>query len=197
MKVFHVEIKGLQPMLMHAMGPAVESTTTSRKPKLTPEQAAEKAAYRDKEGYLVVPALNIMGCLIVAARPVKLPRGTGYRASDVIKGSVRVEPQYPRLLGLKGKPMKNYVVDGKEERCPYVVDSQWVRNPSTGGKMVCHRPRIDEWCLKFDLKWNDLIYNVHPDVITDTMKRAAYVGLCDYRPMYGIFEVVKMEAEDL
>jgi hypothetical protein len=187
MKVFHVEVEGRLPVLMHAMGPVIDQTTTSRKAKLTPEQAAEKSAYRDPDGYLVVPALNIMACLIAAARPVKLPRGTGFRPADVIKGSVRVAPQLPRLLDAKGKPMKDFV-----------VDSQWVRNPSTGGKMPCHRARIElPWRMKFDLKWNELIYAVHPDVIKDVLKRAENTGLCDYRPMYGLFEATKVEVEDL
>lgn len=190
MKVFHVEIKGQQPLLMHSMPSILESRQTNiRKEKGSPESEAEKGAYRDAQGYLVVPAKNIMGCLIAAARPVTkkfVVRGAGFKAPDVIKGSVRVEPSLPRLLDLKGKPIKDYE-----------VDAQWVRNPSTGGKMPSYRPRIDEWKLQFDLKWNELIYAVGPDMVRETLAQSTHVGLCDYRPMYGIFEVTSLEVEDL
>jgi hypothetical protein len=190
MKLFHVEIKGEQPLLMHAMPPILlRQQKNIRKEQGSPEEEAEKAAYRDKDGFLVVPAVNIMACLIQAARPVTkkfVIRGAGFKAPDVIKGSVRVEPNAPRLLDLNGRPIKDYEVDAK-----------WVRNPSTGGKMASFRPRIDEWMMKFDLKWNELIFAVGPDLVKETVRQAAHVGLCDYRPMYGIFSVQKLEVEDL
>jgi hypothetical protein len=187
MKLFHVEIKGTKSLLMHSSESMLKPKPRGgRTVKKSPEDEAENGAYRDAEGYLVIPALNVMACLIKAARKVKLARGSGFGMPEVIKGSVTIEPDRPRLLNGKGETIKDYE-----------ILATTVVNPSTHGRMPSYRPEVKEWGLRYDIRWNDLVYPIDAPLIKDVVNQSRYEGLGDWRPMHGAFEVVSIEAEDV
>ena len=76
----------------------------------------------------------------------------------------------------------------------YVIDSRAVVVPVTKGRIVRHRPRIDEWKVTFNLEWDDtLLSNDELRKIVDNT--GARVGLLDFRPEkkgpFGRFIVTK------
>jgi hypothetical protein len=79
---------------------------------------------------------------------------------------------------------------------PWKVDTRPVRIPSTGGRILCHRPMFDDWRLEFTvhLDTSILSQSIFRLIVDDAGNR---VGLGDYRPMtkgpYGRFHVVRWE----
>ena len=75
----------------------------------------------------------------------------------------------------------------------YEVDSRSVVIPSTGGRIMCHRPRLDEWALDFTLDIDTEMFSpaLVRQIVDDAGKK---VGLGDYRPdrkgPFGKFVVV-------
>ena len=69
MKKIDVEIKGVCPLLQHRF-PEEEHGINVKKAKkkiYNPEEEAEKATYRDKNGEIYQPSEHILGALIKAA----------------------------------------------------------------------------------------------------------------------------------
>jgi hypothetical protein len=82
-------------------------------------------------------------------------------------------------------------LDSKEG---WTVDTRAVRIPSTGGRILCHRPSFNDWRIKFTM-------SVDTDLITVKMVRELLdaggkrIGLGDFRPAckgpFGKFVVVE------
>lgn len=54
------------------------------------------------------------------------------------------------------------------------------------------RPHFDEWELKFQITLRD--DRIQPAIVREILESAGkYVGIGDYRPRYGLFEIVKFE----
>ena len=171
-KAIHVRIKGTSPLLMHKF-PLVEPDPPLK--QRTPEDQAEFAAYRTEDGELYIPGIAIQRCLIAAA---VYSKGKG-RAS-LQKPAAACMLISPELVGL-----------GVTE---YTVDSRPVVIPSTGGRVVRHRPRLDDWSVEFTLEY-DLVLIAETEarkIIDDAGSR---VGLLDFRPErkgpFGRFMVVE------
>lgn len=169
-----VEIKGTRPLLMHAPTGIGDNPKQRRGEHLPPEKEAESYLYKDEKGNIVIPSLNIKAMLRDAGRNYKISgRKTTYGAA--IKAGIDIEP-YPYV------PLRHngYKVDVR----PVVVQRS---------RILRARPRFDEWSLEF------VIVNKDPQVLLrDTMKRVVedagkWIGLGDFRPEFGLFEVVKFE----
>ena len=153
-------IKGTSPLLMHAY-PMVSPPDGWE--KWSPEQQAKVDEYRDPDtGELYVPGVNIQCCLVEAA--------------VYSKGKGRASLQKPVAACALVSP----------ERCPlgvkdYRVDSRPVVIPSTKGRVMRHRPRLDEWQLSFVIEYDDELLSETElrKVVDDAGKR---VGLLDFRP---------------
>ncbi len=74
-----------------------------------------------------------------------------------------------------------------EEPCSWEVDSRAVVVPSTGGRIICHRPRLDQWKLKFVLILDTKMFS--PKLVRTIVDDAGSTqGLGDFRPSRkGIF----------
>jgi len=171
-----VEIKGVKPLLMHAPAGIGKEPKLRRGEHLTPKEEAEMYLYKDPEGRIVIPALNIKAMLRDAGRNYKISgRKSTYGA--MIKAGIDVEPFYV--------PLKHngWAVDVR----PVVVQRS---------RILRARPRFDKWKLEF------IIVNKDPTILLrDTMKRIVedagkWYGLGDFRPEFGLFEVVKFEVID-
>lgn len=169
-EVYEVEIEGTKPLLMHA------PVTIGNKPKLrrgehlTPKQEAEMYLYKDSEGNIVIPSVNIKACIRDAGANYKVSgRRTTFKA--MIKAGIDIKP-YPNVPLIHN----GWVVDIR----PVVVQ----RN-----RILRARPRFDGWSLKFE------IINKDPTIIHfDTLKKilvdaGRYYGIGDFRPEFGLFEV--------
>jgi len=141
------------------------------------EEQAEIAAYRWTDGVLFFPGVNIQRSFISGAIYSK---GKG-RASlqKQVAACVMVDPEV--------------VTFGVTD---YVIDSRAVVVPATKGRIIRHRPRLDEWAVEFFLSWDELLIT-EPQmrkIVDDTGTR---VGWGDFRPEkkgpFGRFMVVKWE----
>lgn len=77
---------------------------------------------------------------------------------------------------------------------PWRVDTRAVRIPSTGGRILCHRPAFDDWALAFEVELDTSIVNAKllRQIVDDAGKR---IGLGDFRPAtkgpYGRYVVTR------
>lgn len=83
-----------------------------------------------------------------------------------------------------------------QHKQPWKVDTRAVRIPSTGGRILAHRPMFDDWSLQFvvDLDTTIVGAKVFRMIVDDAGKR---IGLGDFRPAtkgpYGKFVVTLWE----
>ena len=146
----------------------------------TPREEAAPKCYKDSDGQLYIPSTNVLSCIIAA--------GTFHKA-----GKSKLTTQKTSLI-----PAGIIVTDLV---CPlntkeWEVDSRSVVIPSTGGRIMCHRPRIDEWETSFTLEVDSEMFNEKTVrlLVDDAGKK---LGLGDYRPQrkgpFGRFSVVGWE----
>lgn len=188
-----VTIKGITPIIMNRFTEENEvsvgsgTSTVQIGDKGTPRQQAEKKRYADKEGNLFIPGPNIFACLINAGKFHKSGKSkVTTQKSSLIPAGITVEEIII--------PMSN----GNGGKAVWEVDSRSVVIPSTGGRIMCHRPRADEWGAKFTLDVDTEMFQ--PNFVRKLMDDAGKkVGLCDYRPErkgpFGRFVVTGWEEE--
>lgn len=175
MKKILVTIQGTSPLLMHKY-PFEPIKGIEKK---SAKEQAEIAAYRDESGVLFIPGRNVFRALISGG---KFSKGRGKATlQTMIPAAVTVEPE---RLSLNVKI--------------YEVDSQPGVNPTTKGRMMVHRPRLDKWAISFEIIYDETLLTEAQvrEVVDSTGSR---VGLLDFRPEkkgpYGKFIVVRWETE--
>jgi len=168
-------IRGTSPLLMHSF-PMVPIEALEKKP---PQEQAEICCYRDPDTReLYVPAVAVQRCLIAAAVYSK-GKGRGSLQKPVA-ACVMVDP----------------------ERCGlgvsvFAVDTRPVVVPATKGRVLRHRPRLDEWAITFTVDFDNTLLTEKQlrDVVDNAGLR---VGLLDFRPErkgpFGRFMVTKWES---
>jgi predicted membrane protein len=154
-----VTIKGVSPILMHQY-PMVPVESLEKKPK---EEQAEISAYRCPDTkQLYIPGIAIQRAMIAGAT---FSKGKG-RASlqKVVAACVMIDPERV-LLGLSA----------------FAIDARPVVIPSTGGRVIRYRARLDKWEATFSLEFDDQLLTEAQlkRVLDDTGSR---VGLLDFRP---------------
>jgi hypothetical protein len=171
-----ITIKGTSPILMNAYPMMEINPPLDKRPK---EEQAEFGAYRvpdgrDNEGELYYPAVNIQRCLVGAA---SFSKGKGRSSlQKQTAACVIVTPEYV-LFGTR-----NYEIDTR----PVVI-------PTTKGRVLRHRPRLNDWRLSFSIEYDPSLLKEKEmrQIVDDAGSR---VGLGDFRPErkgpYGRFVVV-------
>jgi hypothetical protein len=174
-RVFTVRLKGIAPLLMHSPS-GLGGEKKARGVVPSPEEEAEAGLYRDGKGKIVVPARCIEGALVKAGA-AKTAAGRGKKTyKQFILAGVQVTPEEVPLI-YKG----DFTIDKRRA----VIMRQ--------GIIRC-RPRFDEWELEFDIRVIDSYLLGHGQ---DAMLKALFedagslVGLLDFRPRFGRFEVTK------
>lgn len=185
----NVTIEGTSPLLMNRFTEEAEMAVSKTAKKVTkatkgtPREQAEPKAYKDQDGMLYVPGTNIFACIIEGGKFIKIGKAKATNSkSSLIPAAMILEDQ---ICSLHTKDFE--------------VDSRSVVIPATGGRIMAHRPRLDEWRLSFsiDLFDPDIL---SPDdvrqIIDDAGKK---VGLGDFRPArkgpFGRFCVVSWKEE--
>lgn len=174
MKNVSCTIKGISPLLMNKFPlEPVEGIDKASK-----EEQAEYVAYRHPQTkHLYVPGVAVYRCMVNAALYSK---GKG-RASlqKTVAGCVFITPE-----------MIDLGVDS------YEIDTRPVVNPTTRGRIIKHRPRIEKWQITFDIEYDNVILTIDQvkKVVVDAGQR---VGLLDFRPEkkgpFGRFVISKWE----
>jgi hypothetical protein len=159
----------------------------STRQSTTPAEEAEDFAYRldpkegEEKGQLCLPAEHFLGSLIGAGSSLQV-KGKGKKTyKDAFKGQVDIDPDYIPLTSVDGKPLHSYT-----------IDSRPVRNPSTKGRIIRHRPHLQDWRAAFDVMVQD--DHIPVEVLQAGLEeagRSKCVG--DYRPRFGSFRIVSCE----
>lgn len=175
-----IEITGVTPLLMNRFN--IDDGGKKEK-NLSPREAAEKVCYEDDQKKLYYPTTNIYACLIEAGK---------FHKDGKVKVTTARSSLIPAGVMIKGNLVYFKTPDMWE------VDSRAVVVPSTGGRIVCHRPRLDEWSLDFQLELDTKMFT--PKFIRTLVDDAGQkVGLGDFRPsrkgIYGRFVVTNWKEE--
>lgn len=183
-----VTIQGDSPLLVNrftdSAALAVESRTsaTVRGSNGTPREQAEPRLYRGRGGLAVIPGPNVFRALVDAGTFVK----SGRRALTTARSSL-----VP--AGIAILEIDCALLDHDGNRAAWEVDSRRVVVPSTGGAMMCHRPRFDAWRLSFTLDVDESMFDERTvrTLVDDAGKK---IGLGDFRPArkgpFGRFRVI-------
>jgi len=172
---YNTTIRGTSPLLQHKFSEE-EKPTTKKGGQVYDNQAdAEKCLYKDKDGKICQPALHIESAMIKAATNYKIP-GLGKKTfKDAFKGGIFVEPSMI--------PHKN---DKWELDLQGVVISR--------SRITRARPRFDDWELEFAILNRD--ERITPEIVKQVLEDAGkFVGIGDFRPRFGRFEVIKFEPD--
>jgi len=190
-----ITIQGMAPLLMNRFTEAAEvqvsggTAVTFRGDKGTPREQAEAKRYADTDGFLYIPGPNIFSCIIAAGTFHKAGKSklTTMKSSLIPAGLV-VDELVCALYDEEDRPLKHWE-----------VDSRSVVIPSTGGRIMCHRPRVDRWRLTFTVEVDTTMFS--PGLVRSVVDDAGRkIGLGDYRPArkgpFGRFVVVNWQVLD-
>lgn len=185
MKTLSITITGKTPLLCNRFtDEAQQSATAGTRSALTgdkgsPREQAEPKLYLGQDGKYIIPQPNLFRCIIDAGKFFK----NGKSKVTTIKSSL-----IPSCVDM---PEVEYVI---KHRDPWEVDTRAVRIPSTGGRILCHRPCFNDWSLSFDVLLDDSI--ISEKLFRDIVDKAgSAIGLGDFRPdckgPFGKFVVTK------
>lgn len=180
-KTVHVRLKSMEgsTLLMHKNPLDKPEIPES---KMSPEDQAERSAYRSAgSGNLYVPDRAVLQSWADGGTWVTL------KARATLKRKFMGGVRY---CGSTQLPLKdrsgNFIKD-------YVLDRQWVSNPSTGGKIIRTRACIREWYLEFDVDLDVTLATL--DQYRTALEYAGYrIGILDFRPEktgpHGRYDIV-------
>lgn len=187
LKMVDVRIKGITPLLMHngaladPTNPIVRAMKkiSAKRTGKTDDDILELARlefmgglYLDEKGEPCIPGENIEATLVEAARQTK--RGKKATSAFIVEGN----------------PVLNY--EG-----PHDADSLWAdtrfrfyKGVKLNGKVRIMRMRsiFRSWAVSFTLHYETDTLDL--EAVRDILETAQGVGLGDWRPKYGRFEVV-------
>jgi hypothetical protein len=137
--------------------------------KRTKEEQAEISAYRIPEGFdnagnLYVPGIAVQTACVNAG---SYSKGKGRATlAKIVAACLFIDPEYLDLKTTK-----------------YAIDSRPVVIKATGGRIVRHRPRLNEWSVELTASYDDELLMVDQlrTVFNDMGTR---VGLLDFRPAH-------------
>lgn len=179
MQKIDVRIAGIAPLLQHRRPFPEEELENKPEPRSgIPdwEQEAETSKYQLDDGMLYQPADHLHASMVKAAVNFQIP-GKGKKTfKDLTNAAVVVEPDaIPHEL---------------QET---VVDKRWV--VVNRARVLRYRPKFEEWALEFSISVLDEQYPAV--VVRDVLDWAGkYVGIGDFRPRFGRFQVTHWDVSD-
>ena len=168
LEVYRYRIEGVSSLLMHSpevmMEPKPVGVTTRRIP--SPEEEAEKGAYRDEEGFLYLPSIAFRASLVHGAGGRKIGKTA---ARTVLAGAVFSTGTRTRLVDPEtGEGLREYRI----HRSRVVVQR---------ASIIRARPEIERWGCVLDLEV-DLDFT-NPWQIEELLNISGRIGgVGDYRP---------------
>lgn len=184
MKGIKVTVEGTTPLLMNKFHDAAQQAATNGTrmsiigSKGTPHEQAVLKLYTRADGAIVIPQPNIFRAIIDA--------GTFFKA-----GKSKVTTQQSSLIpACVDLPGLDFLV---EHRQPWSVDSRPVVVPATKGRILCYRPRFDDWRISFEAEIDEQM--ISPQLFREIVDAAGKrIGLGDFRPArkgpFGKFVVI-------
>lgn len=164
-----VTIQGTTPLLCNKFGEAFGLDTPAgafKGDKGTPLEQAAAKLYIGHDKKPIIPQPNLFRCLIDAGKFFKMGKSTvTTQKTSLIPACVEIDGIELPLI----------------HKEPWQVDTRAVRIPSTGGRILCHRPSFHDWGLSFTLSVDtDMIgLKLIRELVDAAGKR---IGLGDFRP---------------
>ena len=179
--VVHVKIVGSSDLLLHAWNcESVESKSKAKKgSEAKKSDNLESYIHRNDDGLICLPAEYVRMSIVNAAKFRQDPRSPRKSAMDLYKAAiVSLSPLSP-IVAKDGKPTKEW---DYEHRCRVQVQRNGITRT---------RPAFKEgWSAELSLMVN-LPQYVSPADFLETLTMAGKViGVGDFRPTYGRFQVV-------
>jgi len=184
----HIRIDGITPLLCNRFTEqAAEAASNGTRSAIattdrgTPLEIAKSKLYHDLDGSICLPQPNVLRCIVEGGRYHKV--GKAQITTDkksLLFACVDIESAAIKLI----------------HQQPWKVDTRPVRIPTTGGRILAHRPMFDDWGLEFVLLLDTTIMSpkMMRQIVDDAGKR---VGLGDFRPAtkgpFGRFVVTRWE----
>lgn len=121
-----------------------------------------------------------------------------YLKSGKSKVTTQKSSLVPSFLALE--ELECPITVGEQRTTDFEVDSRSVVIPATGGRIMCHRPRLDDWTLSFALTLKEQEADL--SLVRMLVDYAgAKIGLGDFRPdrkgPFGKFKVTRWEVEKI
>lgn len=185
MKTIKVTIRGKTPLLMHKFtdeeqqNASTGQRSSTNGDRGTPKEQATQYLYTDEEGKTIIPQPNLYRSIIDAGKFFKTGKSkVTTQKSSIIPAAVSMNETY-------------YYLNHDED---WTVDTRPVRIPSTGGRILRHRPCFNKWNLTFIIDLDDKI--ISERLLRDVIDTAGNsIGLGDFRPdckgPFGKFEVIE------
>jgi hypothetical protein len=184
-----ITIEGKTPLLTNRFTDAAMMAATSGTrlssigEKGSPAEQAEQKLYIGHDGKPMIPQPNLFRCLIDA--------GVFFKAGKS-KVTTQKSSMIPACVEIEGIEIP------VEHKDPWAVDTRAVRIPSTGGRILCHRPCFNDWRLSFTAEIDEdmITAKLFRDIVDAAGKR---IGLGDFRPAckgpFGKFVVTSWAEE--
>jgi hypothetical protein len=186
---FTIRIEGISPLILNRFTDeaAMSATSGTRtavvgNEKGSPKAQAEKKLYWSVDGEtLIVPSPNVFACIIA---------GGAFHKAGKSKITTQKSSLIPACVAISEVEIPIISKEG------WMVDTRAVRIPSTGGRILAHRPIFNDWQLSFTLELDDdfMSASLLRQIVDDAGKR---VGLGDFRPAckgpFGRFVVTQWE----
>lgn len=184
--IVHVKIEGSADLLLHAWNvEAVEEKSIAKKGSAAKKtDNTESYVRRDANGVICLPSEYLRMAIVNAAKYRQDPRSPRKSAMDLFKAAlVGLRPLCP-ITNVTGELPK---VWDYEHRCRVQVQ----RN----GITRCRPAFREGWTVEVPLMVNLPEY-VHPrDLHEVTSAAGRLIGVGDFRPTYGRFQVVSFEVQ--
>ena len=174
-EIYKVRIKGTKPLLMHNPQEIGNKPRLRRGEHLEPRVEAESYLYKDEEGNICIPATNLRACIREAGRNYRVS-GRRTTFASMIRAGLDMIPNMVRLI------YSNWEPDVR----PVVIQRQ---------RILRARPKFNYWELELKIVNNDPTV-IHRDILKKIVIDAGrYYGLGDFRPDFGLFELVEFSVE--
>lgn len=173
-----VTIEGVSPILFHRWNcESVESKSKAKKGSVEKKSDdVESYVYRNDKGELCIPGEYLRGAMIGAAKFQQDPRSPRKSAADLFKAAI------VSLTELASLGVKDW--DYLDKRRVVIQRNAITRS----------RPAMREgWRVTFIIMVNLPEY-INPQLLNATIQAAGkLIGLADFRPSYGRFNVVEFK----
>lgn len=189
MQRIRVTIEGTAPLLCNRFTDAAQMAATRGSrvaavgEKLPAAEQAKEKLYLGSKGKPMIPQPNLFRSLIDAGQFFKAGKSKiTTQKTSMIPACVEIEEIELPI----------------QHKQPWMVDTRAVRIPSTGGRILCHRPCFNDWRLTFTLGVDTemLSLGLMREIVDAAGKR---IGLGDFRPAckgpFGKFVVVEWKEQ--
>ena len=176
--VAEVTIQGICPILFHRWNcEEVEAKSNAAKgSKAKKTDNLESYVYRTQEGNLGIPGEYLKGAIVASAKSLQDPRSPRKCAKALFKAAV---------ISLTERADLGVSAWDFEHKCRAIIQ---------GNAITRVRPALNKgWKATFQFLVAAPEY-ISPEMLNDRIQYAGrLVGLADFRPSYGRFQVVKFE----